>query len=93
MKNKNKFSLLLSASLFLGVQTYQAQVFTVAQGDKGDYYFPGGVSDNGVVSLKLGNTIYKWDQTSGLVNIGTLTTGTLAGRVKVSNDGSKISST
>ncbi len=90
MKNKNKFSLLLSASLFLGVQTYQAQVFTVAQGDN---YFPGGVSDNGVVSIYLGKTIYKWDQTSGLVNIGTLTTGTFAGRVKVSNDGSKISST
>lgn len=76
--------------LMIGVQV-NAQVYEVAAGG---YYFPGGVSDNGIVSLYLDNVVYKWDSATGLSAIGTVSNGfNFAGGVSVSNDGTKISAT
>ena len=85
---KTVFSLFLTGSLLLGLQNVDAQVYKIAEGG---VYFPGGVSNNAIVSMMKGKDMYKWDTTSGLVNIGTLAVGTsLSGNICISNDGSKI---
>ncbi|KIA89373.1 T9SS type A sorting domain-containing protein [Kaistella jeonii] len=84
---KTVFSLFLTGSLLLGMHTVDAQVYKIGEG----VYFPGGVSNNSVVSIMQGKDMYKWDTTSGLVNIGTLAVGTsLSGNICITNDGSKI---
>lgn len=90
---KNKFIIILpffSAVLF-GTNTLSGQVYKMAENGA---YYPGGVSDNGVASMNLGSTIYKWDQTNGLVSIGAITNSRpFGGRVTVNADGTLISST
>lgn len=91
MKNRSKFSLLLAATFFLGVQSVSAQVYNIAQGG---LYFPGGVSDNGVVSVVQGTEMYMWNNSAGLVSIGSQTNeGSISGKVSISNDGLKIAGT
>lgn len=62
-----------------------AQVFEIASGGM---YFPGGVSENGTVSLNKGTTVYLWNSTQGLQEIGGLTNNTLfGGSALISEDG------
>lgn len=88
---KNKFIFPLFGAALFCTPTLNAQVYKMAENGA---YYPGGVSNTGVVSMNLAKTIYKWDQTNGLVTIGAITsTQPFAGRVTVSDDGTLISST
>lgn len=73
----------------LAFQFSNAQVYEVGVND---LFYPGGVSNNGVVSLSIGGTVMKWDQINGLMPIGSVSSGNgLSGMASISADGKKIS--
>lgn len=79
---KSALALLLSTG-FAGAQVQQIAI--------GGYYYPYGVSDEGIVSVQFGNDVLLWSEADGLVNIGGTTNGNaFAGRPKISADGTKV---
>ncbi|MCW3159806.1 T9SS type A sorting domain-containing protein [Chryseobacterium oryctis] len=91
MRNIYKLSIKIATALFLfNFLQIEAQLTVMAVGA----YTPGGVSNNGIVSLSTSGGVFKWDAVNGLVQIGTVANGyPLAGNAPISVDGTKIAST
>ncbi|UOU96801.1 T9SS type A sorting domain-containing protein [Chryseobacterium daecheongense] len=90
MKRNYNFFKALAAFFLVNSMALRAQLTIITSGG----LEPGGVSNNGVVSIQtVGGTAYKWDVSGGLVQIGAITVGSGAGRSGISYDGKKISST
>ncbi|MDR2205521.1 MAG: T9SS type A sorting domain-containing protein [Flavobacteriaceae bacterium] len=89
MKSICNFYLKILGTLLLCSQMMNAQqVYTVVSGG---LYYPGGVTNDGAVSMNRGNEVYYWNPTNGLIQIGTANNGVnLAGKSLISQDGSKI---
>lgn len=88
MKNIYKLSLPLIGFILMS-STLNAQVYKIAEDG---IYYPGGISENGVVSMNGGNVVFIWDQVNGLQNIGEATTESdFGGSVVISEDGTKVS--
>ncbi len=69
----------------------QAQVYEIT---RGNYTYPGGVSDNSTVAMYEGNNVLIWDASNGISIIGSVTNGEgLAGTPVISSDGTKVSAT
>ncbi|MDR2205551.1 MAG: T9SS type A sorting domain-containing protein [Flavobacteriaceae bacterium] len=90
MKSTYNFSLKILGTMMFASQIMNAQqVYTIASGD---YYYPGGVTNDGVVSMHVGNNVYIWNQANGLNTIGSVTNGNnFAGLALISDDGKTIS--
>lgn len=91
MKNIYKISIkALYACFLFGFSFAEAQLTVMAVGN----YTVGGISDGGIVSMHTSaGQIYKWDELTGLVQIGSISNGyPAAGRTLITADGTKIGS-
>lgn len=91
MKKIYKISIkALYACFLFGFSLADAQLTVMAVGN----YTVGGISDGGIVSMHTSaGQIYKWDELTGLVLIGSVSNGyPAAGRTLITADGTKIGS-
>jgi len=73
----------------LAVQFFNGQVYQVASGG---LYYPGGISEGGVVALNEGPEVFIWDQVNGLQAIGGISNGyDFGGSAVISADGTRVS--